>query len=64
MKYSGLIIIGKNFSVSGNTLPTTINTRPMPKEKIISNIHVVIKTRIFAIENSSPNNPTTAIKMI
>ena len=38
MKYSGLSSIGRTFCISGKVLPTTINIKPTPHERMINKL--------------------------
>lgn len=40
MKYSGLSSIGRTFCISGKVLPTTMNIKPTPHERMINKLQV------------------------
>lgn len=49
MKYSGLSSIGRTFCISGKVLPTTMNIKPTPHERMINKLQVSTSCKKFVI---------------
>lgn len=50
MKYSGLSSIGRTFCISGKVLPTTINIKPTPHERMINKLQVSTSCKVCNFE--------------
>lgn len=64
MKYSGLSSIGRTFCISGKVLPTTMNIKPTPHERMINKLQVSTSCKKFVISKYSPAILTMSISRI